>query len=173
MNVVFLKSASSLFAVFMIATVGCSVFNDRNGKNSGFNTDAAKALGYTLGNNGFEHGMPMSSDQPYVFLEVFNKKQNVERIPMPADRPMFVDDILQEAKLSQRLGRIDVVILRPTGPNRPPVRMEVDVDARTGNVVHGQNYSLRPGDKVMVSKNRESAFDRMVGSIMPVAKNSR
>ncbi len=162
-----------LVSALVIHASGCSLFATRDAKESAFNTEAAKALGYTLGSNGFEQAMPTAGDQPYVYLEVINKKQHLERIPMPVDKPMFIDDILQEAKLPQRLGRIDVVILRPTGPNRPPVRMEVDMDQRSGSVAHGQNYSLRPGDKVIVSKNRESALDRMMSSVMPISRAAK
>ncbi len=52
--------------------------------------------------------------------------------------------------------------MRPTGPNLPPCRMDVDFDAKGKHVMVDQNYSLRAGDHIIVRKNSESFLDRFM-----------
>ncbi len=73
-------------------------------------------------------------------------RSTLERIPLTPEKPTFIDDIVKDAQLVERIGKIDVSIMRPTGPNLPPCRMDVDFDAKGKHVMVDQNYSLRAGD---------------------------
>jgi hypothetical protein len=160
-----------LLLISMAALTGCSSLfgpRDRSALDN-IDVNSIKVAGYTVGPNGIDSVQPSSDGSPCVYLEVNHKKRHMERIPMPVEQPMFIGDVIREAKLVDRVGRIDVVIVRATGPNQPPIRLTVDFDSDGKRVMEGQNYSLRPGDRVVVSKNTESTIDRVVGRFMPFA----
>jgi hypothetical protein len=48
--------------------------------------------------------------------------------------------------------------------------MRVDLDSKGRNVMEGQNYSLRPGDRIVVSPNRKTSLDRFMDRLVPFAK---
>jgi hypothetical protein len=147
---------------------GCSTFALKNrGPLDNLDLDSMKAAGYPVGPEGAQIPIPTGTDVPSVVLEVNKGKKHLERIPLPADKPMFVADLVRDAKLTDKLGRIQLVVLRPTGPNMPPVRMDVDFDTKGKNVMEGQNYSLRDGDTIIVRPDTTTAMDRFIKSINP------
>ncbi len=161
-----------LLVICAVAMTGCSSLMGPKDRSALDNIDvqSIKAAGYTVGANGIDMTQPSSDGSPCVYLEVNHKKRHMERIPMPVEQPMFIGDVIREAKLVDRVGRIDVVIVRATGPNQPPIRLSVDFDSDGKRVMEGQNYSLRPGDRVVVTKNNESSMDRFLGRYLPFAK---
>ena len=78
---------------------------------------------------------------------------------------LFIADLIRDAKLQKKIGRIKTTILRPNGKNLPPVRLDVDFDDAGKNVMEGQNYSLRPGDHVVVRHDDQSRLAGMVPDI--------
>ncbi len=122
-----------------------------------------KAAGYTMGPSGAEVPTALPDDgRPSIVLEVHDGKKHLERIPLTTEKPTFIGDIVKDAQLVERIGRVDISILRPNGANQPPVRMDVDFDAKGRQVMVDQNYSLRAGDHVIVRKNSETFLDRMM-----------
>ncbi len=106
-------------------------------------------------------------DGPAIIMEVRSagEKPHLERIPLPTDRPMFVETLVQEAKIHERLGGVNMSIMRPTGPNLPPVRMDVRVKD-TGKVKDmEQNYALMPGDHIIVTYDQRTSLEVFVDSI--------
>jgi hypothetical protein len=152
---------------------GCtSILNDKaKGPLDNLDFTQLKREGYPVGVAAAS--VPMANDPdaaPSVILQVNKGKTHMERIPLPSDRPMFVADLLKDAQLVEKVGRIQVDVYRPTGPNQPPVRMRVDLDSKGRNVMEGQNYSLRPGDRIVVSPNRKTSLDRFMDRMVPFAK---
>ncbi len=41
-------------------------------------------------------------------LEVHDGKKHIERIPLTPEKPTFIDDIVKDAQLVERIGKIDV-----------------------------------------------------------------
>jgi hypothetical protein len=118
-----------------------------------------KIAGVTKG--GGRGRMPFLTEngEPCVILEVRDGKRHMEKIPLRPGEPMFVGDMVADAQLYKRLGKIKLTIIRPTSPNTPPVRLDVDFDSTGQKVMEGQNYSLRPGDHVLVSRDETSIFN--------------
>lgn len=48
--------------------------------------------------------------------------------------------------------------------------MQVDFDTKGKNVMEEQNYSLHSGDHIIVFRNRDSAFDQFVETMVPWSK---
>ena len=133
--------------------------------------DGLKAAGYSVDRAGVAGNIPVQDDgRPSIILEVHDGKKHFERIPLPAEKSTFVADVVRDAQLTEKIGRIDLAILRPSGPGMPPVRMDVDFDSKGKNVMEGQNYSLRPGDHLLVRKNDEGMLDRFMASVAPWTK---
>lgn len=164
---------SVAFAALALSLTGCSTFFGDKPKGAMGNLDmrSLEAAGYSVGANGLQVPVQLPEDgRPSVVLEVQDGKRHMERIPLNPEKPTFIDDIVKDAKLVERVGRIDVTILRPNGPNQPPVRMDVDFDSKGKQIMVDQNYSLRPGDHILVRRNSESFLDRMVMKSAPWMK---
>ncbi len=84
--------------------------------------DGLKAAGYSVDRTGVSAPIPVQEDgRPSIILEVHDGKKHYERIPLPAEKPTFVADVVRDAQLTEKIGRIDVAILRPSGPGMPPL----------------------------------------------------
>jgi hypothetical protein len=117
--------------------------------------------GYTVGANGVLQGGKL--DETSVLLEVNDGKKHLEKIPMTEGQPMFIADVIRDAQLHKKIGRIHVRLVRPNG-NAAPVRMDIDFDESGRRVREGTNYSLRPGDRIVVTKDDSNFVSRMFSS---------
>lgn len=126
-----------------------------------------RTAGYRFDETGAQKPVPADAQHPSVILEVRDGKRHLEKIPMSAEKPLFIQDIVHDAKLEQKLGKIKVAILRPTGESTPPIRMEADMEPHGKGVVKWQNYALQPGDQIVVTKDTTTWMDEMMTSITP------
>jgi hypothetical protein len=133
----------------------------------GIDTKAMRAAGYNFDDMGAQKPLPTDAEKPSVVLEVRDGKRHLERIPMTPDKPLFIQDVIQDAKLEEKLGQIKVAVLRPIGDSAPPIRMEVDMERSGKGVVKWQNYALQPGDQIVVSKDNTTWMDGVISSVIP------
>lgn len=159
------KAVIELLAIGCVAitVTGCSTMvGDQNrGPIKGMDTSLLEAQGYTFDEKGAQRPLPPSDGTPSVIMEVRNGKKHLERIPLRPDKPTFVQDIVDDAKLVSRLGKIHVSILRSKGPNLPPTRLDCDFDPETRRIAIGQDYALQPNDQLIVTKDTTSWLDRI------------
>ncbi len=142
---------------------GCStLLGKTKGPLDNLDTKGLKQAGYTFGEYGAQKPLTMDDGNPAIVLEVNNGKRHFEKIPLVPGQSLFIADLIRDAKLQKKVGRIKTTILRPNGKNLPPVRLDVDFDDAGKNVMEGQNYSLRAGDHVVVSQDDRSMFSGMV-----------
>jgi hypothetical protein len=101
------------------------------------------------------------SDGPRVILEVRADERHLETIPLP-DKGMFIEELIQQAKLNENFGQLSISIMRPNGEGAPPVRMDLTTNdaGKASNV--GQNYALHPGDHIIVLHDERSYFERFM-----------
>lgn len=154
----------SVLAFCMIASsVGCSALVWNKPK-SQFDTTSLKREGYDVKALGSMSSMPSlpASQSPSIILEVHNNGRHLERIPLPSDRPWFVEDLVHEAQLQKRIGTLEIVVIRPMGEQKPPLVLEVGVSEDGKQINAGQNYSLNPNDHVVVRANNVGIFERML-----------
>lgn len=146
-----------------LSNVGCSTLVWNQNK-SQFDTTALKTSGYdvrSLSSQSALAAMP-PSDKPSIVLEVHHNGRHMERIPLPTDRPWFIQDLINEAEIQKRIGVTDIQIIRPAAVPGPPLVLDVPISADGKDVSAGQNYSLSPGDLVVVKANNIGIFERMV-----------
>ncbi len=149
---------------------GCSTLLGKSkGPLDNLDTNGLRQAGYTFGEYGANKTLVPDGDNPSIVLEVNNGKRHFEKIPLVPGQPIFIADLIRDAKLQKKIGRIKTTILRPNGKNLPPVRLDVDFDDAGKNVMEGQNYSLRAGDHVVVRQDDRSMFAGMVPD-MPFMK---
>lgn len=143
-------------------STGCStLFGRKGGPGQDLDLSQLHREGYTVGANGVLQGGVI--DETSVLLEVNNGKKHLEKIPMPDGQPMFVADVIRDAQLHKKIGRIHVRLLRPNG-TAVPVRMDIDFDDSGRRVREGTNYSLRPGDRIIVTKDDSNFVSRMMST---------
>lgn len=90
------------------------------------------------------------------------KEKHLESIPLPMDRGMTVEDLVQQAELHDKLGKVHVSIMRPVSPEQPPVRLDVPFDSKGRAKSVGQNYALLPNDHLIVVSDNRSGLERLV-----------
>ena len=108
-------------------------------------TSMLKRQGYSIPPGGMPSQVsPNSSGAPRVVLEVRgDSDKHMESIPLPADRPMFIEDLVQEAQLHERLGKLQISIMRPNGSGNPPMRLECETDSKGKATTIGNNHDLK------------------------------
>lgn len=157
------------FLCLFLASVlssGCStLLGKTKGPMDNLDTRELKQAGYTFGDYGANKPLVTEDGNPAIVLEVNNGKRHFEKIPLVPGQSLFIADLVRDAKLQSKIGRIKTTILRPNGKNLPPVRLDVDFDDSGKNVMEGQNYSLRAGDHVVVKQDDRSIFAGMVPEI--------
>jgi len=127
-------------------------------------TRSMRAAGYSFNEYGAQRPLT-ENGEPCVVLEIIDGKRNFERLPLQPGQSLFIADIIRDADLYKRIGKMKVSILRPNGTGRPPVRMDVDFDSKGRNVMEGMNYSLRSGDHVVIRRDDTSAVGEIFKSM--------
>lgn len=133
-------------------------------------TSYLEASGYSIPPG----GMPApvgnaASDGQSIVMEVRTSgdKPHLERIPLQKNRPMFIEDLVREAQLNERLGGVMISIMRPAGGNLPPVRMDVRVNDDGKVKKMEENYALMPGDHLIVNHDQRTSLEVFIDSIKP------
>ena len=154
-----------LFLASVLSSGCTTLLGKTKGPMDNLDTRELKQAGYTFGEYGANKPLVTEDGNPAIVLEVNKGKRHFEKIPLVPGQSLFIADLVRDAKLQSKLGRIKTTILRPNGKNLPPVRLDVDFDDSGKNVMEGQNYSLRPGDHVVVRQDDRSVFAGMVPEI--------
>ncbi len=148
----------------MISATGCStILGKSTGPLDKLDPTGLKLAGYTMGPHGLQRPLPVDGNESAIILEVVDGKRHFEKVPLAHGQPMFVADLVRDAELRKKLGRIKVKVLRPNG-SKAPVRMDVDFDDSGKHIMEGMNYSLRPGDHVVVTPDDRAILTSMLGS---------
>ena len=159
----------SLILLGLFATQpGCLLLNtflprkDR----STLDTSLLKAQGYSIPPGGMPAAVALDpNDGPRVILEIRSDERHLETIPL-TDKGMFIEELVQQAKLHETFGSLHISIMRPNGEGAAPVRMDVTTndDGKATNV--GQNYALRPGDHIIVINDDRTYFERFIAKTL-------
>ena len=155
-------------AVFTIALLvssqtGCLTLSALLGQKRSptLDTSLLEKQGYQIPRGGMPSPVgPNESGKPRVVVEIRDDKTHIESVPLPVDQAMFVEDLVQQAKLHEHFGRLNIAIMRPNG-DAPQIRLDVktDDDGKAANI--GQNYALLPGDHLIVHVDQRSSLERL------------
>jgi len=129
---------------------------------NGLDVSYLKAQGYSIPPGGMPAPVALDpNDGPRVILEIRGDKRHLETIPLP-EKGMFVEDLVQQAKLHETFGQLGISIMRPNGQGAPPVRMDLTTNDEGKATNVGQNYGLFPGDHIIVLPDERSHLERFI-----------
>jgi len=132
-------------------------------KSPTLDTRLLEAQGYSIPRGGMPAPIaPDPNGAPRVILEVRNDGTHVESIPLAMDKAVFIEDIVQQARLHDRFGKLDISIMRPTQAGGPPLRMDTHIESSGKSTNVGQNYALLPGDHIVVNSDNRSSLERFI-----------
>ena len=156
---------SIIFGLCLLSQSGCLTLSAIMGKPKPGSLDLSmlEAQGYSIPPGGMPSPVATAPEGgPRVILEVRDGGRHLESIPMPTDRAVFIEDIVQQAQLHERMGQLVINIMRPNAQGGPPIRMETRTDD-AGKVTNiGQNYALIPGDHLVVVGDKRTGLERMI-----------
>lgn len=163
--------SNRLVALLIVAILstqsGCLMLNAFMGrsKRSGLDTSMLEAQGYSIPPGGMPLPVkPEVDGKPRVVLELRGDGRHLESVPLPLDRALFVEDLVQEAKLHEQIGALSIAIMRPNGSSAPPLRLDAKTDD-DGKVINlGQNYALLPDDHVIVYSDQRTLLEKFLDS---------
>lgn len=127
-------------------------------------TSYLKAAGYSIPPGGMPAPVtPTAADGRAVILEVRgDERPHIEQIRMDTERPMFIEDIVRDAKLNEHVGAMRISVMRPVGAGGPPMRMDVQVNDSGKCPKVEQNYALMPGDHLIVNPDSRTSLELFV-----------
>ncbi len=129
---------------------------------NGLDVSHLKAQGYSIPPGGMPAAVALDpNDGPRVILEIRGDKRHLETIPL-SEKGMFIEDLVQQAKLHENFGQLSISIMRPNGQGAPPVRMDLTTDDKGKATNVGQNYGLLPGDHIIVLPDDRSYLERFI-----------
>ncbi len=129
---------------------------------NGLDVSLLKAQGYTIPPGGMPSPVVLDpNDGPRVILEIRADKRHLETIPL-SEKGMFIEELVQQAKLHEKFGQLSISIMRPNGEGAPPVRMDLTITDEGKATNLGQNYALRPGDHIIVIQDERSYLERFM-----------
>jgi hypothetical protein len=155
-----------LLACVTVTQCGCISLSALMGQSRSptLDTTMLKTQGYSMPPGGMPSPVTMASDGlPRIVLEVRGGEQkHLESIPVPMDRPLFIEELVQQAKLHERFGNMNVSIMRPTESGAPPVRLETEIrdNGKASNI--GSNYALLPNDHIIVVSDQRSSLEKFI-----------
>ena len=156
-----------VLSVGLVYQTGCVSLMGKK-RSSKLDTSYLEAAGYSIPPGGMPSPIgDMASDGQSIVMEVRQdgEKPHIERIPLSKERPMFIETLVQEAKISERLGGVNISIMRPTGPTTPPVRLVVRVKDNGKVKEMEENYALMPGDHLIVTYDQRTSLETFVDNI--------
>ena len=155
----------TLFSICVATQSGCISFSELMGqtKSPTLDTRLLEAQGYSIPRGGMPAPIaPDPNGAPRVILEVRDNGTHVESIPLAMDKAVFIEDIVQQARLNDRFGKLDISIMRPTQAGGPPLRLDTHIESSGKSTNVGQNYALLPGDHIVVNSDNRSGLERFI-----------
>lgn len=147
---------------------GCITFSALMGnkRSPSIDTRMLEAQGYSIPPGGMPSPVNLDpADGPRVVLEIRGGEKHMESIPLPLERAIFIEELVQEASLHRELGRLEIYIMRPN-PGKPPIRLDSRTNDNGKATSIGQNYALLPGDHIIVIPDNRSSLEKFIDGLI-------
>ena len=156
---------TTLVLASLIGSTGCMTLSEMLGqkRKDTLDTSYLKREGYSIPPGGMPTPVAIDPSRgPSVVLEVRGDGNHLETIPLPKDKPVFIEDLVGQAQLPDKLGQLSISIMRPNGPGLPPVRLDVQTDSKGKATSPGQNYAVLPSDHIIVLHDQRTNLERFI-----------
>lgn len=160
---------ATCFGIMLTTQTGCVALSAFLGQKRSptIDTSILKSQGYSIPPGGMPSPVQIDpSKGPRVVLEIRSGEgRHLETIPLPTDRGIFIEDLIQQAELSEQLGNLSVSIMRPNG-GKPPLRLDCRTDKNGKATNVGENYALLPADHIIVYGDQRTMLERFIDNQM-------
>lgn len=162
-----------LLLIAIVPSSGCMSFSQLIGKKRSDTLDTSylKQAGYSIPPGGLPTPVALDpSKGPAIVMEVRGDSNHLESIPLPRDKAVFIEDLVRQANLHERLGALSISIMRPNGSGLPPVRLDVQTNSQGKAKNPGQNYAVLPGDHIIVGHDQRTHLERFIENALPKSR---
>ncbi|MGY8768370.1 MAG: hypothetical protein ACKVH8_08085 [Pirellulales bacterium] len=174
--------------LLILMGTGCSLFNNETIDSSQLPPGYQEADNYSMvapasammpigqmpqGNQPMGMNQPLRQGPPQmVLVEFVPSKGATEFKKVPLRGPMTVQQIIDHTGASARFKRIDVAVSRlPEYPGAAPQKLVSTYDHAKKQVPMSHDYSLRPGDRIVLVENTSGVLDDLFGGTLnPIRK---
>ena len=99
--------------------------------------------------------------QNAIVLQVAGDPEPVRVLPLPdAGQSVFVSELLTQTGVMSRFGAIDATLYRAAPNSIAGIKMQIEIS--NGRIDPASDYSLRPGDRIQVTRRRTSLSQSVV-----------
>ncbi len=104
-----------------------------------------------------------AANVPTFFVEVREGTQEKGRVKqLPLSEPLTVQQLLEKTGTLSQFNRMNITIERPVPGQRMPLKLEIPFDVGSHAVVAGNDYAIRPGDRVIIAEDSRTMVDRFL-----------
>ncbi|MBB3207202.1 hypothetical protein FHS27_003021 [Rhodopirellula rubra] len=178
-------------AILPMGLTGCSMFPGAAIKMpalTALGTGAAPSASVQQENYvpvGVNASLPSSTFTQEVYQSVRNAKANnsivlqildddvpIRVLPLPngesgAGQSVFVSTLLEQTGVMRKLGKVQAALYRPSPSSFEGVRMDVlFVDRAPDQIRPESDYSLRPGDRLVIAKDTRMGMDSLIDMVL-------
>jgi hypothetical protein len=137
-------------ASWILATTGCQSLMLGNPSDDAPSHDAALA----------------AASEPEKFsIEFYPVSDKPERLEMPLQSPLFVQEALEKSEALKRFRREKIQLYRKTQGSTPYSRLEVTYDHGKRRVPPESDYAIHPGDRLIIAEDTSTFFDDAVSAM--------
>ena len=105
-----------------------------------------------------------------IVLHVLGDSDPIRVLPLPANgQPVTISQLLKQSGAAEKLGTINVSLIRrlPSAPNG--LRMNVRMDSEGKQVRPETDYTLQSGDRVQIAKGRGKKVENLIGAMLGIS----
>ncbi len=107
--------------------------------------------------------------QNAIVLQIADADEPVRVLPLPGEgKSVFVSDLLNQTGVLQKIGRVDATLYRDAAGMPGGLRMPVKMSPGADQVRPESDYSLRPGDRLVVQKAQNPPLNGLLKSLLNI-----
>lgn len=154
---------SLIVALTLVTQSGCLTLSSFLGQKRKPGIDTSM-LGYQIPPGGMPSQVPESiqlTGSEFI-LELRGSEKQMAAIRLDPEKGMTVEEMVKKTNLTDKMGRPNIYIMRPTLDAGTPIRLDSKLDGKGKCVNPGNNYAIRPGDHVIAVDDGRSLFERFI-----------
>lgn len=106
-----------------------------------------------------------ASDAEKYSIEFHSVDGKPERVEMPLQAPLFLQDALDNSEALAHFRREKIQLYRKTSESAPYTRLEVAYDRSKRRVFPESDYAIHSGDRLIITEDTSTFVDDMLGSV--------
>lgn len=112
------------------------------------------------------HGVRQAKAQNSIVLEIVGDSTPVRVLPLPAEKAVYVSDLLEQTGVAEKLGAVEATLYRSATDSIGGLPMDVRIASDGKTVRPESDYALQAGDRLRVAKGTHPALKGLLGSVL-------